>query len=208
MANEDFQNGFSIGLTARAFTKKQGGEGEEGLSVQVDYLQNDPSAADYIKNRPFYKEKDGESFLLGLSNGSTQPIQLELSMGETYDVVFIFPDGTEITKTLDVISSDLLEVAIPIPQPALFINDMINGYGVGFGLITNVSEDRDKNPIINKESLYYVLVSEVENLKVKITTKGVYHRIDPVFLPDVITPAVKNYIDEQIEALRQELQGS
>lgn len=51
MNNKDFQNGLIIGLA-------KGGNINEGSSVQPDYLQNDPNAKDYIKNRPFYDDNE------------------------------------------------------------------------------------------------------------------------------------------------------
>jgi hypothetical protein len=48
MSNKDFQNGFALGRVS-------GG----GMSTQPDWAQNDPAAADYIKNKPFYD--DGEN---------------------------------------------------------------------------------------------------------------------------------------------------
>ena len=45
-------------MTSYFMAKATAGEngGGTGLSIQADYLQNDPAAKDYIKNRPFYSE--------------------------------------------------------------------------------------------------------------------------------------------------------
>jgi hypothetical protein len=50
MSNPDFQNGFVAGYSV--------GRASSPSSGQVDYIQNDSTAKDYIKNRPFY-EFDG-----------------------------------------------------------------------------------------------------------------------------------------------------
>lgn len=65
------------------------GSGGGGSSVQSDYLQNDPAAADYIKNRPFYEIteektitlKGGDEFIfvegkLGLVAGGDYAIEI------------------------------------------------------------------------------------------------------------------------------------
>ena len=67
----------------------QGSGGGGGSSVQSDYLQNDPAAADYIKNRPFYEIteektitlKGGDDFIfvegkLGLVAGGDYAIEI------------------------------------------------------------------------------------------------------------------------------------
>jgi hypothetical protein len=46
MSNPDFQNGFVAGYSV--------GRASSTPSGQVDYIQNDSTAKDYIKNRPFY----------------------------------------------------------------------------------------------------------------------------------------------------------
>lgn len=67
----------------------QGSGGSGGPSIQPDYLQNDPAAADYIKNRPFYEIteektitlKGGDEFIfvegkLGLVAGGDYAIEI------------------------------------------------------------------------------------------------------------------------------------
>ena len=82
------------------FLKKFGGSGG-GSGVQPDWNQNDSTAADYVKNRPFYTGDVGETVLLEEStvtfedDGGNYLGQLESTfspiVGETYKVSW---DGT------------------------------------------------------------------------------------------------------------------
>ena len=100
MANNDFQNGFVTGYTARA---KGAGNLEQ---VQADYIQNDETAIDYIKNRQFYKvEKEipGGTHTLTRTNDegpSLQEIEIGLEENMVYDVLFTAENGAEITKSI------------------------------------------------------------------------------------------------------------
>ena len=84
---------------------ESGGGNDPILMTQADYEQNDASAADYIKNRPFY-EIPGEkiekaTFIPGEQDDISQPVsvngKLNISPEKEY-LVTITIEGTEITE--------------------------------------------------------------------------------------------------------------
>lgn len=62
-------NGF-IGTEAEWLASLRGADGKDGL--QPDWNQNDETAQDYVKNRPFWREKTKELMLPGI----TEPIEV------------------------------------------------------------------------------------------------------------------------------------
>ena len=87
-------NGF-IGTEAEWLASLRGADGKDG--VQPDWDQNDETAADYVKNRPFYTGDPVETVLVGESTVSFEdilsefPSTFEATVGETYKVSW---DGT------------------------------------------------------------------------------------------------------------------
>ena len=87
-------NGF-IGTEADWLTSLRGADGKDG--VQPDWNQNDETAQDYVKNRPFYSGNLVETVLVEESTVSFEdilsefPSTFEATVGETYKVSW---DGT------------------------------------------------------------------------------------------------------------------
>ena len=87
-------NGF-IGTEAEWLASLRGADGKDG--VQPDWNQNDETAADYVKNRPFYTGDPVEAVLVEESTvsfeGGFSEFQstFEATVGETYKVYW---DGT------------------------------------------------------------------------------------------------------------------
>ena len=88
-------------ITIRYHELRSGG----GTSVQADYNQNDSTAADYIKNRPFYEEIKEETLpeqtfsttkTLGLNVWETQDNVIQFTVGDTVKVIF---NGVEYIRT-------------------------------------------------------------------------------------------------------------
>ena len=77
-----------------------GGSGSGQPLATPDWNQNDETAADYIKNRPFYTTDPVETELVNgtfafvAADGfyTTQDINIELTVGKTYKVIL---DGVE-----------------------------------------------------------------------------------------------------------------
>ena len=87
-------NGF-IGTEAEWLASLRGADGKDGM--QPDWNQNDETAADYVKNRPFYSGNLVETVLVEESTVSFEDIlsefksTFEAQLGETYKVSW---DGT------------------------------------------------------------------------------------------------------------------
>ena len=74
-------------------------EGESGVgsgSVQADWNQNDPSAPDYVKNRPFWTDDPVETVFFDGTIESDADLEFELTNGQEYTVVL---DGVEYILT-------------------------------------------------------------------------------------------------------------
>ena len=90
-------NGF-IGTEAEWLASLRGADGKDGKDgVQPDWNQNDETAADYVKNRPFYMGDPVEAVLVEESTASFEggfsefQSTFEATVGETYKVSW---DGT------------------------------------------------------------------------------------------------------------------
>lgn len=83
MSNIDFQNGFAVGATATA------------RNVQADWNQNDSSAANFIRNKPFYEKRGEEEIYYFPESESGAREKLNLEIGKTY--TFYFEDPSEKT---------------------------------------------------------------------------------------------------------------
>lgn len=91
----------AISATAQVVTA----ESDESSSVQPDYTQNDTTAADYIKNRPFYEVPAVLDFLPSTEvtfegeEWMTTPTAEQLSMwASDWDSVVVIWDGVEYTR--------------------------------------------------------------------------------------------------------------
>jgi hypothetical protein len=106
MANKDFQNGFIAGLTA--------GQGKEIVqverTVQVDWLQEDSTQPDYIKNRPFYVDDNGgvhklDTKFLKTAQDLADAAEDEIALAkDVYEAVHELEDkigGTTTTETIN-----------------------------------------------------------------------------------------------------------
>lgn len=81
-----------------------------GAGVQADYNQNDSTAADYIKNRPFYSDVTTENLfnqtfstasVSGANIWATQDSVIQLTEGETVKVEFGGAEYTQEVKSLN-----------------------------------------------------------------------------------------------------------
>lgn len=88
----------------REFEKRAGGNGGSQSSAQPDWNQNDSTAADYIKNRPFYTGDPVETVILPettitIANGEnllSSSFSYSFEVGQTYVITF---DGVDTEYT-------------------------------------------------------------------------------------------------------------
>ena len=60
----ELESAYKLFSKNREFEKRAGGNGGSQSGVQPDWNQNDETAADYVKNRPFYTGNPGETVLV------------------------------------------------------------------------------------------------------------------------------------------------
>lgn len=153
---------------AKSYTNQHGGSG--GGGVQPDWNQNDSTAADYVKNRPFYTGDPVETVLVEEStvtfserNGiykAAVPSTFKATVGETYKVSW---DGTVYECTCAIVNS----------LPA-FGNLSIMGFGSDTGepfLIGVFNGERIQIFTADTSASHTISISRVVSEVVKIDEK-------------------------------------
>lgn len=185
MSNTDFQNGFAMGYSAGGVTVISP---QSETTIQADYEQNDASAADYIKNRPFY-EIAGEkikkaTFIPGEQNGTPQPVpvngKLNISPEKEY-LVTITMEGTEITEAVHCFTDpesglNVLCFSEEYDSETAFLND---------GLFVDFSDSSEPIVQMGDYYTYDARFFPVEAVLFEIG-KGEIKKIDKKFLPEDI----------------------
>lgn len=149
-----------------------------GTSVQPDYNQNDSTASDYIKNRPFYNTSTIETILdqtfstieaLGLIFWSTNTSVIQFVKGDTLKVVYNGTEYTEEVKDMDGVlcvgNTSLGGVPSTTDEPFLVMNVYFPGGSPGTTIITSTAQT---NATIK-------ITKEIENVKT----------IDPKYIKDM-----------------------
>ena len=85
--------------------------GGGGSSVQSDYLQNNPSAADYIKNRPFYEAGkttvfDPSNIIEGEDVSIIPSTALNLTVGDTAQYELLLDGNSVATGSAEVLDGE------------------------------------------------------------------------------------------------------
>lgn len=172
-----------------------------GESIQVDYNQNDETAPDYIKNRPFYTEV--------IKEGDVTPIELTIleSGGDDSGGYFVAEYKGEITleslltieldgkvyKNLESVYTDqesifwgnpyyIDETLIDNGIPFVFVNYLVSTDSGADGIIT--CEIYSPNPDFSTFKIYAVQGS----IQIK--------KLDAKYLPDGL--ATESYVNEKI----------
>lgn len=146
-----------------------------GSSVQADWNQNDDTADDYIKNRPFYDRKASARLLNGMFKFTSDnnlyiakpAFERDVIIGETYTVKF---DGR--TFRCNVIK----------------INDY--WYALGNLSLINMGENTNEPFVIEKQSSGYSIKTNISksNISVEITGNAmIATKIPERYLPDNIS---------------------
>lgn len=154
MSQIDFQNGLIVGLASGGI--------QDASPVQSDYLQNDEMAADYIKNRPFYKEEiESEDTTLYDDEESDTIVynkKLGLVLGEEYTIDLYAPTGEMASFTETAIDfSDLTGIA-----------DSVGLYNENelFMIADGVAYDADGN-LVDSDGCIYNLYEDIEKMVIR-----------------------------------------
>jgi hypothetical protein len=175
MSNIDFQNGFALGFSAN-------GAGE-GSPIQPDYLQNDPNAKDYIKNRPFYSISEEKTIAFTSSSPYSLIESVGLVEGETYDCYLSEPSGQKPDIKLTAVN---VHSSLGIQAFALFYPNFDKP---AYAIIDKVSvneevwESDDNSAVVIAMSNFWVsgLFGEIK-------------KIDTMYLPETEIPIASNEI--------------
>ena len=172
-----------------------------GAGVQADYNQNDSSAPDYIKNRPFYEGIQEETLLEqtfsthppedapeeNLNVWETTDSKIPFIEGETVKVLF---NDTEYTQTVKKKFGDVLYIG----NIYIFTQDEEENTGEPFAVAnTALSTLKDGTTIITEQP------QTNATIKVYKSVQDV-HTIDPKFIKDMYysTEAFVPFIDFKI----------
>ena len=148
--------------------------GVSGSSIQPDWNQNDESADDYIKNRPFYEYKASAGLLNGMFKFTSDnnlyiakpTFEYDFIVGETYTVNF---DGRTFKCN------------------AIKINDY--WYALGNLSFINMGENTNEPFVIEKQSSGYSIKTNISksNISVEVTGNAmIATKIPEKYLPDNI----------------------
>lgn len=155
--------------------------GGGGSSVQSDYLQNDSSAKDYIKNRPFYSEITFDKEIIPLQEIEFEQETEELKHGYVeVEKNLPFVVGEKYIFSLDEENTEIVLIEGPENGTFLFGNlsvvEMGEDTGEPYvGQISYLSEDSISVDVILKttEEKHTLALSYLDNVA-PIVTKGVY----------------------------------
>ena len=170
-----YANGIKVYFKNKTFIIDYDGNVNEipiiSSSVQPDWNQNDETAPDFIKGRPFYDKEcvvfDGEvTFINGYSGNNV----FNLNFKTTYKVII---NDEVCTENGQVIYDD------PDYYMAVYMKD-------GSIMYFNISGEINYNDI---NSTYSIKIIDVTNSTI--------HKIDEKYIPDTI--ASKDYVDEAVD---------
>lgn len=178
MSNTDFQNGFAMGYSAGGVTIISP---QSDTTIQADYEQNDASAADYIKNRPFYEEfqttaYDPANIIEGDDMNIIPSSALDVMIGDV--VQYEILQNGETLASGETVVLDGEEVGFS-GHGLLYISETINEDDVVIMVIDKLSAIFEPS---NTESIAGLPYSDI---MIKISS-GVVKKIDKKFLPDDI----------------------
>lgn len=168
------------GLTQRYSTKPTMNVDITGSSgVQPDWNQNDSTAADYVKNRPFYTEPiDGVIFSndsVVFSHGMAKLGEGELSVDSIYTVTF---DGTVYDNLVPFYDHGGIIIGSPYDVMSDAMPFCISGHGGSLFIGTNSIEEThsitiyEKGPGIHTIDASYINIYENGALPFEITWDG------------------------------------
>lgn len=166
--------------------------GGAGTLVQSDWNQNDETASDYIKNRPFYNKKAFEDIIWDGVIGNKESQHVEETTGST-DYVLV---------SNEVISSSALigaKIVLSSGDEVICTNSNIHeGEGsitVQFGdtTVLVIRETTDENAfIIQKKGIYFTLIkrSNATIYTSKLVSPENLVKLDSNYLPTATTTSI------------------
>lgn len=169
------------------------GSGGGGSSVQSDYLQNDPAAADYIKNRPFYEELqtttyDPANIIEGDDTNMIPSSALDVVIGDVVQYEILQNGITLASGETVVLDGEEIEFS---GHGYLYISETINEDDAEILVIDKLSTILEPS---NTESIAALPYSDI---MIKISS-GTVKKIDKKFLPDDIATKLEVATSEDL----------
>ena len=182
--NGDLESSYKIFSKNREFEKR--------AECHPDWNQNDSTAPDYVKNRPFYTTPAVKNLVNGTFNFAynssigfyaSSDITIELSEGKTYKVTL---DGVEYETVCQVLQTGMLYIGAsefisggtpPSDMPFVCVYNIGNGY-VKFATITGGS--------------HFIIIKEVFTQIVKIPEQYI-PEMSSVTLLSSTTDSIKKF---------------
>lgn len=132
--------------------------GSGGTSIQSDWNQNDETASDYIKNRPFYNKKAFEDIIWDGVIGNKESQHVEETIGST-DYVLV---SNEVISSSALIGAKIvLSSGDEVICTSSNISESEGSITVQFGdtTVLVIRETTDENAfIIQKKGIYFTLI--------------------------------------------------
>lgn len=160
--------------------------------VNADWNQNDETAADYIKNKPFYDNTEVLVDNITVNNGDTLDFAIH-SFGNTGDVVSVIWDGVLTNKTIGYCEANS-------GRWSLVYDTIGNQSYFAVDSFTNGGEDTGEDYVIYSEAIETATTSSIvcdDQSHTLSIVKGVLAQIDEKFIPDTI--AKKSYVDKKVD---------
>ena len=166
-----------------------------GGGVQSDYNQNDSTASDYIKNRPFYAEV--KDITMPVYNGSLTSITVEGAEVAEFTPENVFELGEMVMLKIPSKGVDIITPVLKYEEVGLFYigNIHILGFGDDTGedyFIYTAEEDEQILGVV-------VMRTAFSNMEVGIDikkTNEIVHKLDKIYLPDGMV--TETYVDTAI----------
>ena len=160
--------------------------------AKADWNQNDETASDYVKNRPFYDNTEVLLDTITVSNGDTLDSTVGSNIGAEGDVVTVIWDGVSFEKTTGSCVHSVKRGGVIWEEPCTtlgnqsILNDDLNTF-----------EDTGEDYLITVRSDGVTTVHCDENSHTLSIVKGTLVQIDEKFIPGTI--ARVSDVDEKID---------
>lgn len=169
---------------------------DEFEQIQSDYNQNDETAFDYIKNRPFYEHKEVLLDNITVNNGDTLDIEFE----KEGDVITVIWDGVSSEKIVE--QCEVMSGRWTLPYYTIGNQSLLNDD-------SNTFEDTGETYLIqNQKGGSVTTISCDDGLHILSIIKSSITKIDSKFMPDnVIMSNPQELTEEQKSQVLENIGG-
>ena len=157
--------------------------------AKADWNQNDETASDYIKNKPFYDNTEVLLDTITVNNGDELELNIKKDIGIQGDIITVVWDGVSTEQTIGYCDVEFGN---------LFVSQYTIGNQSYLNNGNNIFEDTGETYLINNDEGSTTSVVYCDDASHTLSIiKGALVQIDEKFIPDAI--AKKTYVDEKID---------